>query len=381
MTREKVEISHVFDPTILRDFNRSGFLDRKEFSLNKIGGKIRALKKCADARVHCILPAVDTAHFTTIAAADPTAFAPAYSHPGYSSIVDYTHFAGDTGFPLKGCGGLAEWQKLSDKGDVRPQELQGAASYVWNEIRTADPFFAAFQDAMAIATLTNKPIFFGSLDHLTAQLYIAGLAVNQGGTPQYYSPIDFNHYDPQEVYRGEFPVIHPGQIPNTKWAEELALINRQNREKQQQIFADNPEFIQSQKVQNPGLIYISDQPHSLRLIMPGIAENPNSDFSLRVVKTKRGNGRVVTDPTKVLQQLEYPIVHSVQSQDAGSGAFHNSKHILITTEDIDLSKDIAKKACKEPYMKPWLERGGRIIIAGVQKGEIKKPSDIAAYRP
>jgi hypothetical protein len=376
---ERIAVERNFEPTILRDLNRSGFQARREFEFNKVGGKLQLLKKCADARVHCILPAEDTAHFTTIAAADPRIFKQAYIHPSYGSIIDFTHFAGGTGeFPPSGCGGYAEWLKLMSQGSENVTELQ---SYVMSEISTADPLLASFQDAMAIATMTDKPVFFGSLDHLTAQLYISGLAVNLSGTPNYYSSVDFNNYNPQAAYANGFPVLDPGQIQNREWAQELERINTRNTEQQRKIFQANPHFTESQRVQNPPLIFVTDQPHSLRLIIPEVADLPNSDFALRVVKTKLKGQPVTVDTKKVIAQLEYPIGHSVKAQDEGSGPFHDSKQLLITTENIELSQSIAKDACRQPYMKPWLDRGGRIIVAGVKKGWIDKPSDIAFYRP
>lgn len=377
---EKLDLARNFEPMIFRDLNRSNFLRWNEFGENKAKGNIRLLKKCADARVHCVLPAENTAHFTSIAAADPLSFQHAYSHPGYSSIIDFTHFADGSGYPPQGCGGFAEWLKLHE-GQGGSKNLQGVTSYVWNEIKTADPLLASFQDATAIAHMTDKPVYFGSLDHLTAQLFISGLVVNQSGKIQYFSPVDFNNYNPQRAYSNGFPTINPAQIPNTRWARELEEINRQNAKQQEAIFQANPQFLETQKVQNPGLIFLTDQPHSLRLIFPAIAETPNSDFAVRMLKTKSRGKTVSINPTKAIMQLEYPISHSAASQDKGSGPFMDTKHLLITTENIESSIFVADNISSQGYMKPWIERGGKIMVAGVKKGKIEKASDIALYRP
>lgn len=378
---ERLALSQYFEPTQFRDLNRGGFLRRQEFNANKINRRLYLLKKCSDARVHCMLPAEDTAHFTSIAAADPLGFTHAYSYPGYSFIVDYTHFGGGgKKIPPLGCGGFAEWQKLQDL--QHTGKLEGAASYVWDEIKTADPLLASFHDAMAIATATDKPIFFGSLDHLTAQLYISGLAVNLSGSAQYFSPIDFNYYDPRNAYQDGYPItLRPEQLQNAQWARELERIIAQNARIQAELFATNPGFTASQMIQNPGLIFLTDLPHSLRLIIPGIAEVPNSDFAVRISKTKKIGSGVIPDPTKAIKQLEYPIAHSVKAQDEGKGPFKDTKHLFITTETIEMSRETARMACNQPYMRPWLDRGGKIMVAGVKKGIIEKPTDIAFYRP
>jgi len=383
---EVLNIADHFDPMVFYDQNRLGAERRREYSANKSAGNVWALIKCADARAQGIFPPENTALYASIAAASPSSFSAAYCHPAYSALVDFTHFDGTVQVvPPEGCGGLKEYLKLQNTPDLNPRNLRGVGSWVWDEIKTADPLQASFQNAITIARMCDKPVFFGSLDHTAAKLYIGGLAFKDQESERvlYYSPVNFEQYDPREAYAHGFPTLDPAQIPNERWARELVAINKQNEQQRQLILAANPSFSETQRVQNPSIISLSlsTLPHSLRLIFSGVAELPNSKFALSVQKNKSRDRGVTPIPSSALTQLEYPISHSVTSQDQGTGPFRDTKHMIVTTEDIEMSKDIARQACVQPYMRPWLDRGGKIMVAGVTKGRVPSRSDIALYRP
>src|SRR3989344_9098521 len=236
-----------------------------------------------------------------------------------------SHFDGETveeGVMPKGCGGLATKAALGD----RHIETPGIQRYASRIILHQDPIIQAIRTAEAIAALSGKPTLATAQDHLTLRLYPLayfifedGEELSRSAVPRRYLNVD--NYDPKIIYANGIPFLKPENVPDVF----QELLDR-NRQQARDTLSRYPDLRDMQKVINPRIILLTTEIRSARVKYPTISSVPGSMFKIHLPREKVGSSVVVSrrNLESAIDQLNYPVPHSITNQDDPAKPFHNT---------------------------------------------------------
>lgn len=321
---------------------------------------------CGDARCKC--PARNSIHFRTIASGAPLdQYKNTLFDPRVKGVWAITHI---------GCGGLKANGELATRVITLPKE--GITAYVANQIYHPDPFAQALAIASRVARLTDKPVLAAVQRHQTLEIYPFALLEQRGRNITNAAPLEallHNEYNPTEIYANGIPSLHRAELPPF-FSDQLARHERDRAK----IFAENPYFSQTQEVQDPGLVIMSTSLKPTEVIHPALGK-PGAAFQLnspRLSFEPALTGLSNREISTIWDQAEYPITHRNQNQGQDGLPFANTGTMLIEAGKMDVAQKIALRGIDRPWMRQWVENGGRIIVSEMYAGEVR---NIAYFTP
>lgn len=291
-----------------------------------------------------------------------------------------SHFDGETvtnGTTPRGCGGLATKAALGGK----RIETLGIERYASQKIPHPDPIIQAVRTAESIAVMSGKPTLATAQDHLTLRLFPLAYFIYQDGEELSRSAIPRRYlhednYDPRMIYVDGIPFLKPGNVPDI--FHELL---ERNRQQARDTLALYPDLRDIQKVIDPRIVYITTDIRSARVKLPKYASVPGTMFKIHLAREGAGSSVVVTrtDLEAAIDQLSYPITHSLGNQDDSSKPFHHTDTLIIETEYMPESRRIAKNILRISWVKDWLKLPGRkVIIVQSNDGIINDIDELTA---
>jgi len=342
----------------------------------KLLGLLIGVDGCADARNQAedLTGTFNIATNPSIAASySKDRFQYLFKHKGFAGHMTLGHYSGNLLaeylFP-KGCGAHGAKEQLDAK-NIKESDVP-VHDYVLNRVVSADPVVQTYHSAKEIAKLTKKPVLAAVQDHLQGIIIPTCLFLDGGESV--VAPFDHQLFDDpkyllENFYKnGKIPELDIDQLPLP--LQEILVNNRQFMSNYKK---DNPDFKNSQLVQNPELIVLSSSivPPGLRYL--GVCNKLNTTFNLSlpfVKEEKNIVGFKASDICDVFNQLHYPISHAATA--AGSNdPFYNTGTLLLETSYLKYSKQLAYLLSMQEWMTPWFNRGGQILIGEVKSGRTK----------
>lgn len=358
----------ILNPQSLFADNRSeeGLEARQRWTAKRNKGELRGFVRCSDARLKTI--GEGSVSLGNIAAATEPSTS-LVSDRGLESLTVLSHIDGETIKEAEmptGCGGLAAKEKIGNS-----HHEEGVSRYVSETIFSKDPVIQSIVTAEKLAySSQGKPVLAATQDHLDYTIYpIAYFQLVRGQMTSVSSVRneDIARYNPERIYENGMPTIEEGLLPPL-----FQDMLEENRREVRGIFEKYPDLKKLQKVQKPRVALLSTDPRSARVRYPSLSSVPGSFFKIHVPREKIGEGYQVKedDLSHALNQLEYPISHSVEAQGDLTKPFSNTDRVIFETGDIELSRELAQKAAKKPWMKNWLKlHDRRIIIVQANEGQ------------
>lgn len=335
---------------------------RGEFKDIKARGGLLLASSCSDARVHIttFFGTWGTTRFTSIAAAGSTrALSRLTKEKGIGGVATISHKDGHAPFihgKPAGCGGLSAHENI----DKLP-EGDAFKTYI-GTIHSSDPTVQALHSGLIAARFTDKDVIPVVNDHRTGKMDPIGVITDGGRT------VRFVQYLPEmladnlsEIYERngfQIPRMEVGDLP------EFFIPFFEANERFVREVGSSEEFQDSQAVQNPFAVAITDgrRPHSIKYA--GLFGDPNSIFTLR--KSKEFDPQELAE---IFAELWYPISHAAKATPGDP--FSNTRTLIVETADIGMSREIAFQASEFPWMKEWVEKaGGNIIVGKVHNGDL-----------
>lgn len=337
-------------------------------------GELMAYYRCSDARI-ITAGGIVAVSWGSIAGADqPDMNFAAYR--GIRASVVLTHFDGDTVKPGEmpsGCGGLKVKEEIGIEEKSCKKDLNGPDKYVAETVKHKDMLIQAWLSAENIATLSGKPTLAAAQDHLTLQIYPIALFLPQtNGEMLIRSKVGTKDtlatsYSAKRIYGNGIPTISESSLPDV-FSEML----QQNLKDMQEINSRYPDLRKMQKVQQPRVVFFSTDIRSVRVKYPTLSTAPGTIFKVIVPRGKIEGSVHISDEDleNSLDQLEYPIKHAVKNYNIPNKPFSNTDRLIIETGNLDLSKEVARKALERSCVENWLRLGyGQIIVVGTVGGK------------
>lgn len=340
----------------------------------KGAAELVAMYGCSDARadLRSFNEKVRTAFLGMIAAAgNPEPFRHLFKHEGVGGVVVSGHHSGETvkdGCAPGGCGGLGEKGHLVSHMPDEHHPVDGVLRYVQEEIAHPDVLIQSIASAREIARFCETPVLAATTDHLTGLMYPLAVFMHRGrsielATPAYW--LEPNRYNPAEIYEHGIPRLRDNQVPDIF----LDLLEK-NVERVRELMLE-PNFAESQRVQNPGTLLLATSPIQAGDRYPGLYGRPNTAFKLHLPIHKSEAG-VVTIPqdwlSGILVQTQYPVMHTNETTDRHK-PFGRMDRVVIETPTMDMSREVARSMMERPWMQDWLKDPRRkVIITQVQSG-------------
>lgn len=341
---------------------------RDEYEEAKRSGKLVLKYLCSDARLQNLLGIPSQIISTIGAAEDPQNFSQLLRSLSSRLVIVMTHL---------NCGGQTAFATMTnEEGAVPIAPRRGIEKYIIEHIVDKDPVVVSHYQAKRIAKIVqDKPVLSSVADHVEGRVHIFGAFINRGEKVRPYSNIDFNDFNPDEVYNTSNDLLDVSldNLPDDL-AEEICILRGQNTVQIRRHERDNIDFHHKQEVQNPDLMYIGSSATPLTHRYPGtLVESPGSVFSIRTPKSHKKNGLVQVFGASACEQIEYVMWEHVKANSpANKGKtmpFRRTRLLLIETEDHN-SDAIAKQLTSIPAFQRWSNNGGRVITAQIQSGQL-----------
>lgn len=354
----------------LLEDNHSKLADRlrEEYKENKRAGRLRVLKACSDARFRCPDP---TKYVTIKSIAGGGEIENAItSNAGVESGVVGSHFDGEIFVPghmPTGCGGLGA--KDDEMKKSKPVPIKGAGYYISKNVEHPDPLIQALITANKMTKIMGKPNIAVAQNHRNAEVFPVGVFLPGQPPITAVNLIDlFTKYDPEKIYEKGIPELERRLMPNM-FQPFLDACGAQEKE----LLLAYPNYKQMMAVQNPRLVLLSTEIMSAKIRYPEICDFPGIVFKIHLSRKKIGND-VTIDPEelqKVINQADYPIPHAVEGVKEPNKGFSDTDLVLIETDKLSLSEEVASRLFKEERMREWIslpERCNQVLIAQTQDG-------------
>ncbi len=344
----------------------------------KADGKLVLFKLCADARSGPSLfdtsaCAVDR---SIAAGAHPNAYGEAIRYRGVGAIVIAPHFdsikSADQGV-FNGCGGQDAFRSINGADeDPHHSSQHPVASFIRKSVFSDNPFVQAFKqkdDVMGqfrSGDIDFKPIMIGAIDHRTGLfLPVWFIERDERGYYHTHGTLQSHHVQHPEL------ITPDNLIP---YAEELLPDHlRAIVESNKKYAQANPQFIETQRVQNPGTIIVTTSLIPLRNRYAGLFDVPNKVFVVGAPFSEGvDSGIQLADPSAIMSQISYPISNALDAQGA-EDPFRDTNTIIFETESIVTSVFLAEEFGQTPWGQKWTEvKEGRILVVETKSGETKR---------
>lgn len=353
---------------LLRD-NQSDEAKRREKSWeeNRGNGKLRAIFTCGDARIWTPSPEKSISVRSIATGGSKKPYEALLNKPSVECIIVLSHHDGDTATPgqrPKGCGGLAAKENTNGE-----NHTEGIEDFIEHDVKYPDPIIQALISAEDIASETDKPILAASQDHLSGEIFPIAIFEKRGNkktTIIKFGGITDSLYNPAEFYANGIP-----SLPDVLITDQFRHFLEESKQEVEKLKIDYPNLREKQKMQNPQMVVLSTDIRSMRVRYPKSSEEPGILFKLNLPRKKVGP-KVDIDPKdliKSLEQIEYPLAHSVKNYGDSSKSFSLTDRVFIETGDIKLSERLAQELSEKPWMKEWLHLPNhKIIIAQSNAG-------------
>lgn len=303
------------------------------------------------------------------AGGDPAKKADAIRDPHVARIVIATHFSmsgsTESGF-FRGCGGLAAYDAFS--GIHRNEaHTNPVAPYIQKRIGTNNPFVEAFNQKDEIMKLYKsdgdfKPIMIAPLAHDTGLLMPVWYMDRDAETGGYITKGFYQSHDIQNQERIRPDNIHT--LQTEVLPEGFGEIIRSNDE----FVSKNGRLLEAQKVQDPGVIFVTTKATPLRVRFGDRFDEPNRVFVVGVAFEKVDGGEVVTDSETPLEQVSYPIGNNLKAGKEGD-EFYSTRTIVFEAGEFNEARLLALRFADKPWAQEWLRnRGGKIIVTEAISG-------------
>lgn len=215
--------------------------------------------------------------------------------------------------PHENCGGLGFKSVLEEFG--LPEDPDEIEWYLHNYVPTSDPIIMAAMSAKNVSqVIPDKPVLAAVHKHDTGDIlplatYYRGKATFQTGIPDVFA----NFFNAQRNY-----ISH--------------------------LKSKYPNLAEIQSVQNPELLIITRDRRAPEVTLPTTTERPGSAF--RILSSRPENGDLdkvdPEDADLIVAQSFYPFDH-----------FSALNRILVLTESMDASKEIATKLMRRPWTRAF----------------------------
>lgn len=348
-------------------------------------GLLMTVWSCSDARV--IIPdPIRTNVIATIAASGSSQpFEPLLVDPSSQSILLLIHHDGETfkpGQPLRGCGGLAARSDLEKNAAHEEDKDDGIIHYVESHVNHPDPLVQAGIRASAISRRARKTVLAATQDHLSGQIIPFGLYLWDGKVTHIKTAVlpHFSYqnvYNPAEIYKDGIPHLTDDELKN--YAPQFLLLLREHRKLLRSVRDRYPDLAKHQKVQNPSTVMIKTSRRPKEISYPSTYGGPGTAFTImlprydEIIKGQRNIEINEADIDNVLNQVEYPILHSVENFKTKK-TFAEVNLVIIETPVLDTSRLIAKELIKRNWMKDWLkiDSNHKVILLQEYKGILEE---------
>lgn len=319
------------------------------------GGKLLVVGACSDARL--ILPEM-AYHIRTISATGPRS--------AWYEVLNYSQVRGIVIMDHFDCGGLKAKESIAGK----EIEEEGALEYVRDHVWATDPVKQSILTASWTASRTHLPVIAVVQDHHDGSLYIQGAFKNADQIEYKTVPtyLLMEKELKEDIYKRGRPQLKEELVPSV-----FSPTRREITERALTLVNNNVVFTESQSIQLPEFVSITDELKPAMIRFPKVFGCPNTLFqvslSTRMLNEADLDNKDVND---AFQQIHYPISHCVEAQGQSSAAFQNTRVLYIETAKMEVSDKIAKLALRRNWIRGWLELPNReIVIAEISAGRIQ----------
>lgn len=290
---------------------------RREIQEVKDARSLTLVRRCSDSRYLLNHQGIYT--IPTIGTGGPhDPFSDAYNDPAVKRIVALPHYP---------CGGLNAKEEQETNGV--PNDPEEIDAYIKEHVRNSDPIVQASMSAHEISYRSpDKPVLCAIHNHETGAII------------------------PIAVYKHGRSVLDPSVV-----AEQFGDFLEGNALYVARRIQEDPGLLERQKIQNPPMMIITDRMKAAEVAYPDTTRRPV--FRIRIPRYKSGGGIYITDDDRrtVLRQAQYP-VH-----------FSGLEVILVETEVMDKSLEIAHALRARTWMRPWLgKKGNQLLVAQTING-------------
>lgn len=292
-----------------------------------------------------------------------------YQAPAVRAIGVAGHYDGSSyieGEEPLGCGGHGEKRKIGrETAGNTSRKTASAEDYVRKLIVHEDPLKQAIVSAIRTASIVDKPVVAGLIDHSSLSFKPVMIIEENGRKIRTAVSLeDLLSSDNKLLYRNGIPELS-FDLSNPDW---LYSLRQSNQEVVKKLLAD---FSLGQKVQNPHTVVISTDIRPMSIRLPYTFGENNTGFGITLPYSKDVSGKINVTNKAIDQsfaQANYPLDHAIKAQ-AGQ-PFSNTRNVLIETPDLDLSRSLAKKLLQKNWGQQWLEaKKGQILVAQVNSAQ------------
>ncbi|MCR4276694.1 MAG: hypothetical protein NUV87_01045 [Candidatus Roizmanbacteria bacterium] len=292
-----------------------------------------------------------------------------YQAPAVRAIGVAGHYDGSSyieGEEPLGCGGHGEKRKIGRETVVNTsRKTASAEDYVRKLIVHEDPLKQAIVSAIRTASIVDKPVVAGLIDH--SNLSFKPVMIIEENGRKIRTAVSLENLlssDNKLLYQNGIPEL-PFDLSNPDWLYSL----RQNNQEVVKRLPTN--FALKQKTQDPHTVAISTDIRPMSIRLPYTFGENNTGFGITLPYSKDENGKVnITDKAihQSLAQANYPLDHATKAQTGQP--FYNTRNVLIETPDLNLSRSLAEKLLQKNWGQQWLERKkGQILVAQVNSAQ------------
>lgn len=299
-----------------------------------------------------------------------------YTGPQSKGIILKPHYSKllfTPGQIPRGCGGSGAKEQMMLNGE---ESVEGDIGRYVAKLPHADPLINALYKSQTIANFVDKPVLATAQDHISGEVKpFAWFQRTPRGTIEFQSAVPLNwlfanNYSPEIIYAEGIPELKRQDLPEV-FRERLAEYDAYNDE----LHHNFEDFEESQKVQNPKTIILSTNIKPRKILNPVIFGLPGSVFEVRAERNRFEGEDTVNDESlrEALNQIHYPIAHSVKNHENNAKDFSKTNRVLIETSDIDLSLQLACELSEKLWMRQWMQLPNhRILVSQARGGRITK---------
>lgn len=325
-------------------------------------GKLTLLIRCSDARLENPYPEGTMTLDAIAATEDFNKYARMIAEAPFHNVVVLGHYDDEllitTGLP-DGCGGHGTKRKIIN-GEI---PLERGVSKRVNNLISDDPILQVIRNAQNLGELTTKPIAAMVQGTRTGNNSVVGVYWSDDGSVVHanvagdIARLRDGILSPEQVYKD-------GKIPSLSGKDLDGFYSLLKRgEEKAELHRSDPARYESQGIQNPGTVVLSDNFQPLEVRFPELFGKPNSAFRL-LIPRRRTNERQSRDSLRVaLDHAEYPFSKAIENYGTG-GDFSGTSTLFIETKSMESSKFLAKHIAGTGFGQAFLALPGRQIIVG-----------------
>ncbi len=338
-------------------------LRRREWELNRARKQLTLVATCSDARIMTPNPTSTVVIRSIAGGRDLTPFRGLLSHDSIQNILILGHHSGNKsvkGDAPEGCGGLGvRKSQLRNRTETKNE----VGRWVEEHVSHYDALKVALDKARQAQGLTNKEIVLATQDHLDHTIFPMAAYLKDLTLPKHIRGIDFEAYDPKDLYQEGIPSLPADTFEGTTFDEFMSKYFRFLQAHYMTPYAHDRT---GQETQNPRMLMITSDVRPPEVCYPETAGETNRVFVETLARDKFDNGVSIpeVDQKNTIAQAEYPVSH-----------FHNMDTIFIVTGNMTESQKFAQRLLDKHWMTDWKERQGTQVIVGETKAGLLRQTE------